>query len=174
MKTRLVFVAVMSMALMATGVDAKRAPNLEFRDLGGKTAKLSDLHGSIAVINFWATWCAPCREELPLLGRLQSEYRGKHVRFIAASADEKKSRPLLDRFVETNHIQMEIWVGADLDMLGRAGLGNELPATLIVDERGQVVARVLGEMREEDIRRPLDWLLGGRSGPAPESVVKHY
>ena len=45
---------------------------------------------------------------------------------------------------------------------------------MILDEQGDVVARVLGQAREEDIRKPLDWLLHGKTGPAPESVVKHY
>lgn len=174
MKASMVFAVVMALALMAPQVQSKRAPNLELKDLSGKTTKLSGLHGSIAVVNFWATWCVPCREELPMLTRLSQEYAGKDIRFIAASADVTKNRPALNRFVEANHIGMEVWVGADLSMLEQAGLGNELPATLIVDQHGQVVARVLGEAREEDIRRPLDWLLGERHGPAPEPVVKHY
>lgn len=153
---------------------AKRPPNLEMKDLSGKTTKLSDVRGSIAVINFWATWCVPCREELPLLGKLEKEYLGKNVRFIAASADEEKNRGALDWFLKVHEVTMEVWVGADLDMLERAGLGNELPATLIVDQQGQVVARILGEAREQDIRRPLDWLLGGRSAPAPVALVRHY
>ena len=175
MRVWVVFIVAMASVLIAPQQgQAKRAPNLELKDLAGKTEKVSDLRGSIAVINFWATWCVPCREELPLLGKLEKEYAGKNVRFIAASADEAKNRAALERFVSAHQIGMEVWVGADLDMLERAGLGNELPATLIVDEEGQVVARVLGEAREEDIRLPLDWLLGGRSGPAPAPQVKHY
>lgn len=174
MKASIILVAVVGLGFFVPQGEAKRAPNLELKDLSGKTAKVSDLRGSIAVINFWATWCVPCREELPLLGKLEKEYAGKNVRFIAASADEAKNRPALDRFVNAHPIGMEVWVGADLEMLERAGLGNELPATLIVDEQGQVVARVLGEAREEDVRRPLDWLLSGRHGPAPETVTKHY
>lgn len=174
MRSKIVLFAVVMSAWIAPQGYAKRAPNLELKDLSGKTTKVADLRGSIAVINFWATWCIPCREELPLLNRLEKDYAGKHVRFIAASADEAKNRPALDRFVSEHQLGMEIWVGADLDMLERAGLGNELPATLIVDDQGQVVARILGEAREEDIRKPLDWLLGDRSGPAPEAVVKHY
>jgi thiol-disulfide isomerase/thioredoxin len=174
MKSRIVFAAAIMFAWITPQGYAKSAPNLEMKDLSGKTTEVSALRGSIAVINFWATWCVPCREELPLLSKLNDEYAAKHVRFIAASADEPKNRGALDRFVSEHQLGMEIWVGANLDMLERAGLGNELPATLIVDEQGQVVARVLGETREDDIRRPLNWLLGGRNGPAPEAVVKHY
>jgi len=155
-------------------VQAKRAPNLELTNQAGKTQKISDLRGSIAVVNFWATWCGPCREELPMLTRLSADYGGKKVRFVAVSADEWKNRAAVEKFVAANHLNMEIWLGANLDMLERANLGNELPATFILDEQGDVVARVLGEAREEDIRKPLDWLLGGKSGPAPDAIVKHY
>jgi thiol-disulfide isomerase/thioredoxin len=153
---------------------AKRAPNLELTDPAGKTQKISDLRGSIAVVNFWATWCVPCREELPMLTRLSKEYGEKKVRFVAVSADERKNRAAVEKFVAANQLEMEIWLGANLDMLERADLGNELPATFILDEQGDVVARVLGQAREEDIRQPLDWLLGGKKDTAPTAVVKHY
>ena len=170
------------MACVAPMADAKRAPNLEFKSLSGATAKFADLRGSITVINFWATWCGPCREELPLLSKLSEEYGAKYaqgkVRFIAISADEdpgnKKNRTKIDHFLNEHKPGMEVWVGADLDMLGRLGLGNVLPATIVLDEQGEVVAKVLGQAHEEDVRKPLDWLLKGKSGDAPVAVTKRY
>lgn len=165
-----VWMAIVSLQIAA----AKRAPNLELKDLSGKTERIADLRGSFAVVNFWATWCGPCREELPMLSRLQKEYRPQHVRFIAISADETKNRSNVDKFLSANPLQMDVWLGANIEMLDRADLGNELPATLILDDKGEVVARILGQAREEDLRRPLDWLLDGRSGTAPAPMVKHY
>ncbi|HZP03488.1 MAG TPA: TlpA disulfide reductase family protein [Terracidiphilus sp.] len=173
MKFLLLILAVLAL-LYIPQAQAKHAPNLELTDQAGKTQKISDLRGSIAVVNFWATWCGPCREELPMLTHLSEEYGGKRVRFVAVSADEWKNRAAVGRFVTNNHLNMEIWLGANLDMLERANLGNELPATFILDEQGDVVARVLGQAREEDIRKPLDWLLSGKNGPAPDAIVKHY
>lgn len=172
---KIFLLTLMAFALsFAPAAPAKRAPNLELTDQTGKTQKISDLRGSIAVINFWATWCGPCREELPMLTHLSDEYAGKKVRFVAVSADEWKNRAAVGRFVTANHLNMEIWLGANLDMLERANLGNELPATFVLDEQGDVVTRVLGQAHEEDIRKPLDWLLGAKNGPAPDSIVKHY
>ena len=162
------------LSLLGPAALAKQVPNLELKDRDGKTRHLAELRGSIAVVNFWATWCGPCQEELPLLSRLNAEYAPQNVRFIAASADAGKSRAAVDKFAESHRVEMDIWLGADLDMLQRANLGNELPATLILDERGEVVARILGEAREDDIRRPLDWLLGQKVGTPPEPLVKHY
>jgi thiol-disulfide isomerase/thioredoxin len=153
---------------------AKRAPNLEFKDLSGNTRKVAELRGSIAVVNFWATWCGPCREELPLLSKLSQGYGARKVRFIAASADGEKDRSKVDQFLKKSPLGMEVWVGADLDMLERAGLGEVLPATLILDDQGEIIARIQGQAREADIRVALDWLLGGRVGPAPPSVIRHY
>jgi len=166
--------AALFMITILQPAQAKRAPNLELKGLAGKTEKIADLRGSIAVVNFWATWCGPCREELPMLSKLETEYGPRKVRFIAISADEEKDRKKVDAFLSKNPLGMDVWLGADLDMLERAGLGNELPATMILDDQGEVVARILGQAREEDLRRPLDWLLSGKNGPAPTPVVKHY
>ncbi|HEV2278706.1 MAG TPA: TlpA disulfide reductase family protein [Acidobacteriaceae bacterium] len=174
MKLSATILTALAVCCLVPWAHAKRAPNLELSDQSGKTHKIAELRGSISVVNFWATWCGPCREELPMLTRLSGEYGEKKVRFVAASADEWKNRAVVGKFVTANHLNMEIWLGANLDMLERADLGNVLPATLILDEQGDVVARVLGQAREEDIRKPLDWLLGGKKGPAPEAVVKHY
>lgn len=166
-------VAVLVLAL-APAAYARRAPNLEFKDRNGAAHKLAELRGSIVVLNFWATWCGPCKEELPLLSKLNQKYAVRNVRFFAASANEEKDRAKVDEFLSRNPIAFDVWLGADLDMLDRAGLGNELPATLILDEQGEIIARILGQAREEDLTAPIDWLLGGRAGPQPAASVKHY
>ncbi|MGA2352468.1 MAG: TlpA disulfide reductase family protein [Terracidiphilus sp.] len=153
---------------------AKRAPHLEMKDLAGNTHKLSELRGSIAVINFWATWCVPCREELPTLSKLNKEYAGKKIRFVAVSVDEPKDRAKIDQFLRRQLLDMEVWVGADLEMLERAGLGNEVPATMVLDEQGGMVARILGEAREEDVKAPVEWLLSAKTSPPPHEVIKRY
>lgn len=174
-----IFIALL-LCCLAPWAHAKRAPNLELKDLAGATHKVADLRGSIVVLNFWATWCVPCREELPLLSALSRDYvtktesAGKKVRFIAASADDPKNRAKIDQFLSHNNLVMDVWVGADLDMLGRAGLGNVLPATLILDDQGEVIARIMGQAHEEDIKGPLDWLLSGKAGPPPAPVTKRY
>ena len=164
----------LALCILIPSAQAKRAPNLELKDLAGKTHKVSELRGSIVVINFWATWCTPCREELPLLSRLSQQYKGKKIRWIAVSADEPKDRAKIDQFLSNNPLDLEVWTGADLDSLDRAGLGNELPATMILDEQGEIITRIKGEAREADLKAPLDWLLGDRSGPRPPAEINRY
>lgn len=109
-----------------------------------------------------------------MLSALSREYSGKGIRFIAVSADASEDRGKVDQFVRLQKPAMAIWVGADLDTLERLGLGNELPATLILDSQGEVVARILGQAREQDVKRPLDWLLSGKTGSPPPALTNRY
>jgi thiol-disulfide isomerase/thioredoxin len=172
----LTLAAMFALGLPATAA-AKPVPNLSFKDLEGAKKSLADMRGSIVVVNFWATWCGPCRDELPLLTRMNTEYSTKKVRFIEISEDEngdsKSGRAKIDAFMKANGPGLEVWTGADTDTLSRLGLGIELPATIILDENGEVICRLLGEAREADLRTALDWLLNGRTGPAPAAMVKH-
>jgi thiol-disulfide isomerase/thioredoxin len=171
-----------ALCLLAPSAQAKHAPNLELKDRAGNTHKLAELRGSIVVFNFWATWCGPCREELPLLARLSQEYGQKNgptkIRFIAASADDIHDPAKVEKFWSSQQLDARAnlipWLGADLDMLDSAALGNLLPATMILDEQGEVITRIEGQAREADIRTALDWLLGGRQGPAPGALIKRF
>ena len=69
---------------------------------------------------------------------------------------------------------MDVWLGGDTDMLDRVGLGNIVPGTLILDQQGEVIGRIMGEAREEDVKSRLYWLLNGRQGPTPEALTKRY
>lgn len=165
------FVLCAGMAVVAV---AKPVPDLRFKDLSGQTQSLGKLQGSIAVINFWATWCAPCREEMPRLSRLQQQYAARGVRFVAISADAPKDQGKIGPMLEQQKISLDVWTGADLDTLDKLHLGNVLPATLVIDARGEVIGRILGEAREQDVTGYLDWLLDGRQGAAPAGVLKRY
>lgn len=171
--------AVFSIFMLSVpAIEAKSVPNLEFKDRSGERHALKELRGSITVVNFWATFCGPCREELPLLYRLSQEYGVKHVRFITASADDAGKPQIIDKFFAEHQLAppetIQVWTGADLEMLERAGLGNVLPATMILDENGEVLSRIEGEAREQDLRQALDWLLNGRQGPPPAPLIKRY
>ena len=167
-------VASIMFCCLITTAYAKRIPNLEAKSLSGTTEKVDSLRGSIAVINFWATWCGPCKEEMPRLAKLKDEYSTNGVRFVAISVDEPKNRAKIEPFLKAQNIDLDIWVGGDLDMLERVGLGNVLPATLIIDQQGEIIGRIMGEAKDEDIKSRLDWLLHGRQGPAPDPVLKRY
>ena len=153
---------------------AKHAPDPGFKSLDGHTQKLSALRGQVVVVNFWATWCGPCQEELPRLSKLAEAYAGKPVRFVLISIDEPKNRAKIPAVLDRLHVSLETWDEADTDTMDRFGLGNIVPGSAILDDKGEVVARIMGEAREDDVRGAVDWLLAGRSGPAPPALTKRY
>ena len=165
----------LSCALLATAsASAKTAPNLSAKDLAGHSHKLSELRGQIVVLSFWATWCGPCREELPRLSRLSATYAGKNVHFIAVSLDDPKDRRKIEPFLQQQQISLDTWVGPDTDTLDRFSLGDIVPDTVIIDANGVIITRIMGEAQDADVKTRLDWLLNGRLGPAPEEKLKRY
>jgi thiol-disulfide isomerase/thioredoxin len=153
---------------------AKHAPDPGFKSLDGQTRKLSALQGQVVIVNFWATWCGPCQEELPRLSKLAASYAGKPVRFVLVSIDEPRNRSKIPAVLDRLHVSLESWDDADTDTVDRFGLGNIVPGTAILDEQGEVIARIMGEARDEDVRAAVDWILSGRSGPAPPALTKRY
>jgi thiol-disulfide isomerase/thioredoxin len=167
-------VVVLCCVLAATPLLAKRAPDPSLKTLDGQSRKLSALRGQIVVVNFWATWCGPCQEELPRLSTLAANYAGKPVRFALISIDEPKDRPKIPAVLARLQVSLESLTGADTDTMDSFGLGNIVPGTAILDSQGEIVTRIMGEAREEDIRTAVDWLLAGKQGPPPPPLTKRY
>lgn len=168
---RLVTLLGLSLAACAPLTAQAPAPALELRDLHGQPVRLEDLRGRIVVLNFWATWCTPCRVEMPMLQRIQEEYAARDVVVVGASADDASTESRVGPFLRRHAITFPIWLGATTADMQRFGLGTALPATAVLDSQGSVVGRIVGPLEEDDVRRRLEWLLGGRSGPAPEPFV---
>ena len=171
----LLFLILIAMPAFAS---VSRAPNLNLKDLAGNRQKLSALRGQIVVINFWATWCGPCQEELPRLSKLAQEWTGKDIHLIAVSIDEPKDAskiaPTLERLHVVPGANLAVWTGSDVDTMESFGLGNIVPGTVVIDGEGNIVTRVMGEAKDEDILNAINWLLGGRAGTPPPSLVKRY
>ncbi|MBI4908758.1 MAG: TlpA family protein disulfide reductase [Acidobacteria bacterium] len=121
---------------------------------------MSDFRGKIVVLNFWATWCVPCREEMPLLVEAESEYGPRGVVFIAASLDDRETRSKIPEFVDKFRIRFRVWTGASTMDLEDLKLGQTLPATAFLDRDGRVRARVLGLLTKDELHERLKRLLG--------------
>ncbi len=152
---------------------ASEPPNLILKDLEGRRQALEATRGSIVVVNFWATWCVPCREEMPLLVAFRQRYAARGVQVIGASADDESTQKKIPAFARRLKINFPIWVGATTADMQRLGLGEALPATAILDRDGQIAARILGPLERGDLESRVDWLLGDRNSPPPPALVKH-
>jgi thiol-disulfide isomerase/thioredoxin len=157
-------------AVVLTG--AVKIVDLVLTDRDSRRVRLSDYRGKSVVLNFWATWCGPCRAEMPLLTEAEREYGSRGVAFIAASLDEAKARNAIREFVEKFQIGFPVWYGATGDDLDKFQLGNAVPATAFLDPEGRVAARVLGQMRKEELIERLEWLTSDRKSLSPKPLIK--
>ena len=83
--------------------------------MNGKKVRVTDLRGKIVVLNFWATWCVPCRAEMPLLVEAEKEYAPRGVVFVAVSLDDRETRPKIPDFIGEFKIGFPVWVGGEHD-----------------------------------------------------------
>ena len=135
-------------------------------DLTGKIHSMAEFNGHIAVINFWATWCPPCVEEVPKLNRLYGRYKTSGVQIIGIAMD-KDSLNLLDQFVKKNDVFYLILVGNEqaLANLSTGALGKNfqgIPTTLLLDKKGQIYKRFDGSFDTEQLDVDLKVLLNQR------------
>lgn len=119
------------------------APDLTLVDMEGRTASLSKLKGRVVVINFWATWCPPCRREFPSMERLRQKMSGKPVEILAVNEGEDAS--VIETFLSTLDIQPGFPILLDRDGMAMGFWPvRGLPTTFIIDKRGRMAYRAVG------------------------------
>ena len=118
-------------------------PRLALPDLGGRAHSLADYRGQVVLINFWATWCEPCRDEMPSIRRLQALLAGRAFAVLAVNYGE--SEPRVTEFVKRMGVDFRVLLDADRDS-PRAWRVRLLPASFVIGADGRVRYSVLGEM----------------------------
>lgn len=129
------------------------------RDLFGAEQKLSGFKGRIVVLNFWATYCVPCRTEMPDLSAVQNEYAALGLQVIGASADAAEDRAKVLQFIKETKLNFPVWIGATAADMNKFGLGGALPGTVIVGSNGRVVRVISGIVDRVDLKQQIDSLL---------------
>ena len=123
-----------------------RLPDFALNDLAGKPIPISAWNGKSLVINFWATWCAPCRREVPLLKSLASEWAGRGLMVVGIAVDYKDK---VQEFAGRFKIDYPLLIGEQdaLDVAAKFGMDSPaFPFTVFTDRRGEVVALFVGEL----------------------------
>jgi thiol-disulfide isomerase/thioredoxin len=132
---------------------------LKLKDLFGTDQSLSQYKGRIVVLNFWATYCVPCRKEMPDLAAIQNEYAALGVQVIGASTDEAADRPKVLQFIKETKVNFPIWMGAKSADMVRFGLGEALPGTVVIDKTGKIVKVISGVVSVVDLKKQIDSML---------------
>jgi len=132
---------------------------LKLKDLYGAEQSLANYKGRIVILNFWATYCVPCRQEMPELSAIQNEFAALGVQVIGASTDEAEDRPKVLKFIKEVKINFPVWLGASSADTLRFGVGTALPATVIIDKNGKVFKTISGVVNQTDLRKEVEKLL---------------
>lgn len=127
----------------AFAAEPAKAPTVKFKSASGKRLSLSDFHGQVVLLNIWATWCGPCREEMPSLDRLQALHRDDGLTVLAVSVDDEGSTPVR-RFFQTSGIHnLPLYVDSESSTQS-AFDAHAIPLTVLIDRNGMVVGSMIG------------------------------
>lgn len=159
-------IRVDTLEVLATSIAQQQASSvvgkeidLVLKDPFGTEQRLSALKGRIVVLNFWATYCIPCRKEMPDLAAIQNQYAALGVQVIGASADEEEDREKVLQFAKETKVNFPIWLGATPNDMMRFGIGTALPGTVIIGKDGRIVKVISGVVNQADLRKQIDTML---------------
>jgi thiol-disulfide isomerase/thioredoxin len=137
--------------------EKKVAPQLRLKDLNGRTVRLSDYHGKVVLVNFWATWCPPCRAEMPDLVKLQRQYGKDGLQIIGVTyPPEQKAR--VRRFASSLKVNYPIVLGTS-QIKAQFSSEETLPLTVVIDREGKVSEIISGILLREEFDEKIKPLL---------------
>ena len=122
------------------------APNFAFPDLNGQQISLYDHRGKVVLVNIWATWCPPCRQEMPSMQKLYERFKGKNLEILAVSIDST-GREAVAPFMRTMKLTFPALLDPKEDIRSLYGITG-VPESFIIDKEGIVVEKIIG---------PIDW-----------------
>jgi thiol-disulfide isomerase/thioredoxin len=135
----------------------EKAPDFELSTLDGDVIRLSDYLGKIVIVDFWATWCAPCRMAIPELVELQNEYRDDLI-IIGISLDQPYTQQNLKPFIKSYGINYPIVLGT-LEVVEAYGNIRGIPTSFIVNRNGEIVNKFTGYVPKSHYTTDIDRLL---------------
>ena len=130
-------------------------PPIRLPDLDGQPHSLSDFRGKLLMVNFWATWCEPCRREIPLLQRLRRERAANGVEIVGIALDHRAD---VAQYVRTHDMRYPVLIGEQggLEAANALGMDTILPFTVFADRGGHIVTLKIGELHPDEAALVLD------------------
>jgi thiol-disulfide isomerase/thioredoxin len=126
------------------------APELTLEDLSGKTVSLKDHLGSVVLVNLWATWCPPCREEMPTLQTFYEKYKADG--FVLVAIDQEETADVVEPFVKEFGLTFPVWL--DIDYQAQRGFNTmSLPSSYVIDRNGRVRLMWIGGISEKNLEK---------------------
>jgi thiol-disulfide isomerase/thioredoxin len=132
------------------------AADFALQDLQGKTVRLSDFRGKVVLIDFWATWCPPCRAAIPNIEKIHKEYKRRGLVVLAISMDDG-DWDMVRSFAKSYGMTYMILKGTN-DVAAKYGV-RSIPMTILLDKSGRIAKREFGYANEEDIEKAVKAVL---------------
>ena len=155
--TRPILLAFVALGAACGGGDMQRvevgapAPDYAAATLDGDSLALADMRGTPVLLNVWATWCIPCREEMPALQQIQDEFAARGLRVVGVSIDQKRAVDQIRGFIDEHAIGFTI-LHDPASRVARTFRTVGVPETVLIDEHGVLRARWIGQVNAEQIR----------------------
>jgi thiol-disulfide isomerase/thioredoxin len=143
----------------AMAAQPQPAPAAEFRTAGGKHLTLADFRGRVVLLNIWATWCGPCRSEMPSLDHLQALHQGDGLAVLTVSVDSEGFSAVRRFYSQSSIHNLGLYLDVD-GATARAFGARSIPTTLLIDRDGKVVGSLVGAM---------EW-----DSPDALALIRHY
>ena len=121
--------------------EGMKATDFTLKTLGGKDASLSDYQGKIVFLNFWATWCPPCREEVPSMENLYQKFKDQDFAILAI--DLRESQETVEKFVQENGLNFTVLLDPK-GKIGSAYMVANIPTTYLLDKKGEIIGKIIG------------------------------
>ena len=134
----------------------KPISSLIFEDFSGNAINLNQYNGKLVIINFWATWCAPCKKEMPSLDKLYQAENFKNLQVFAVNMEQPNTLKTKKFFTDLNIQKLEIFFDRKLNFVSEFKLRG-FPTTVLINKRGEEFARIIGEINFLD-KKFLKWL----------------
>lgn len=154
---------------LGLGSGGTAAPEVRLETLDGQLLELSDLHGQVVLVNFWATWCPPCRYEMPGFQRTYEKYRDEGFTILGLSTD-RTGRASVQAFLDEMGITYPVAM-ATAQSIQAFGAGNLLPTSYLIDRKGQIRYTVKGIYTETALSQAVERLLK-EGGEAPTEAAR--
>lgn len=136
---------------------SNEAPIVALKDLRGRTVRISDYRGKVVLLNFWATWCPPCRAEMPDLVRLQRQFRRQGLQVIGITYPPTELRAVR-QFIRSIGVNYPILLGAE-ETKAMFDTGETLPFTVVIDREGKIRDKIEGILLPEEFEQKVKPLL---------------
>ena len=127
-----------------------------FEDFSGNKIDLKDYHGKLVIINFWATWCTPCKKEMPSLDSFYKDNSFKNLQVFAVNMEQPNTLTTKKFFSDLNIQKLEIFFDRNLNFVKEFKLRG-VPTTILINKKGEEFARIIGEIDFQD-KKFLKWL----------------